>query len=188
MEYNVNNIIDEMDTIIRDRNKNKYTIKILLYALGVKESIENMKMTCKVDQTFVQLLEYLKPHNTHYIDIVFLKYLCLHQKKIIIKDETLATSTSSNSASSSQEDLNGAIQKMLVNDSIIINKIIENNNNIIQIKEIFMLLDANQNGYITALDIINSKKALDVPYMQNLIEELIKKPGGINFETFMALF
>ena len=189
MRDNINNIVNEVNIIIK--NKNKYNVKTILYALGVREQIETMKSTCIIDPIFIQLLEYLKSYISCYIDMDLLKYVCLHKKKIILPDESLTSSNGTNSsASSSQEDLNGAIEKMIISDSIAVNKIIESSNDKSKqlfAEKIFNLLDFDKNGYITALDIINSKISLETSYMIPLIDCLIKDPNGVDFDGFIII-
>jgi len=187
MEYNIYDIISEINIIIK--NKKKYTIKTILYALGVKESIDNIKITCVIDQIFIQLLEYLKPEINCYIDIDLFKYYYNNKKKILFLDNT-ATYSPTSSPSSSQEDLQVSINNMIINDSIIFNKIIDINNDKnkqIITQKLFISLDYDKNNYITPLDVINSKTCLEINYISVLIELLIQKPEGVDISTFATI-
>ncbi|QKF94228.1 EF-hand domain-containing protein [Fadolivirus algeromassiliense] len=164
MELDIDHISKELKHIIT--NKRIYNNKIVLHALAVIELITITQETNIISYKFIKYLTYLKHYMKCYIDFDFLYYLYNHKEKIIIKNN-LSLSTSSCSSSSS-ENLNTKIEKMFVDDSILLNEIINDSNifkndeygemdkRVIKLsKRLFNLIDVDKDGYISALDALH---------------------------------
>lgn len=206
MELDIDFINKELKNIVN--NKKIYTNDIILHALATIELITITKQTNLISYKFIQFLNYLKQYIKCYIDFDFLLYAYNNKKNIIIKENGLSTSTSSfssNSSGESNQDLNDKIDKMLKNESILLNEIVKDNvilkkddygdidKKVLKLsKRLFNILDIDNDGYISALDalhIIEITKKYPLLFENNFDDTLIylltsENYNKINFDVF----
>lgn len=166
MELDISCVYCEIIRIIE--SKEKYTIDILLYSLGIREIIHEIKQCYIIPFKFIKFISYISSHIECFLDFSLLEHLCRNEIEVkIIFDKY--ESYDNISSSGSDSDLNDRINKMLVRDAIEINDLINNNfwqnikddeygeiseELILSSKKLFEKLDRNRDGYISATDII----------------------------------
>ncbi len=196
MDLNLTCISSEIYNIINNRKKyDNYTI---LICLAIRELIIIGKEISILPVEFITYLIYIGNHVQCYIDFELLKYLCDNKKlvKIIDNNELLNLS---GSISSSSDELEIKITRMLNNDSIVINKINNLNENNPQndiARNIFNEIDANNDGLITALDILyiihnedDNKSIFNTEIMNSIINLLLSgEYDKINFDLFLSVY
>src|SRR5437868_6646693 len=122
MELNIDCITNELNKIII--NKNKYSNEIVLYALGLIELVFIINKINILPFEFIKYLRKIKNNINCYIDLEYFNYIYKNKKKIFIKEASPLNSSSSSSLISG--NLNDEVEKMLRDDSIKINEIMEN--------------------------------------------------------------
>lgn len=166
MELDINHIDKELQNIVV--NKKTYNNEIILHALGMIELITITKETKLITYKFIKYLNYLKHYIKCYIDFDFLFYVCNHKEKVIIKNNLNISCTSLTSSSSSNDDLSDRINKMLKNDSSLLNELVrddeifkqdiygEIDKKVLKLsKRLFNILDVDKDGFISALDALH---------------------------------
>lgn len=201
MELDINHIDKELNNIID--NKKVYNNKIILHALAMIELITITKETNLITYKFIEYLNYLKCYIKCYIDFDFLFYVCNHKEKVIIKDNFINDfdENSSTLSLSSNEDLDHRINKMLRDDSCLLNEIIQDDEflkyeefdkKILKLsKRLFNLIDVDRDGYISALDalhILKITKKYPLLFENNfddMIVSLLTSKNKITFDVFL---
>jgi hypothetical protein len=161
-----------------------------------------MNETHTISQNFIIYLEYIQEYIQCNIDFELLMYLSNNKNEIKIIDNSELFANLSFSVSSSSDDLENKITKMLQNDIAIINKIVDlyNNNDMnIIAKNIFDMLDYDEDEAISALDLLiavdnNSENNNDNPiftydFINSIINLLINNScEKIPFDIFVNNF
>lgn len=190
MNVNVCCISDELTRIIN--NKNKYGCDVVLYCLSLKELIVQMKRNNNVSQLFIDYLTIIKQHMNCEIDFDFFTFICINIKQVTFTDNEISSMSSSYSSSGS-DDLETKITRMLKNDSLLIKDLYDKgekclDKNLSLTKQLFNLLDKDEDGHISACDIITtlhiSKNMIfKHPFKSTAINLLIQY-GKIDFDVF----
>lgn len=209
---NLECIMIEISKIINKFDLNKFNCNILLYCLGIQESIKIIKMNKRITNEFIFILQKIEKYIVCDIDINFYIYLKKNDVDIDIDNVNLDMSVSSSTSSSTDSlNLNTKIEKMLQKDMILLNNLIESNNvsnnassdmygkinseTINLSKKIFNYLDHNKDGFISALDAIKlidraKKNPLIFEFDINviLVKLLILFDNKIDFDNFFTYF
>jgi Ca2+-binding EF-hand superfamily protein len=195
MNLNLICISSEIYNIINNRKKyDNYTV---LVCLAIRELIILGKESKVLSIEIIQYLIYIHKYIQCYIDFELLKYICNNKILVIISDNSELLTLSS-SISSSSDDLEVKITKMLVDDSNTINKIYnlcENSSNNELAKNIFKEIDNNNDGLISAIDILhmihneNNKFVFESQFMNSIINLLLSSEHDkINFDLFLSVY
>lgn len=197
MELNFTCISGEISNIIN--NRKKYNPYISLICLALKEMITKINDTHILSTEFVTYLTFVKEYIQCDIDFDLLTYLCNNDKYVNISDSAESLySNLSYSISSSSDDLDNKITKMLINDFETVNKISQSrarNNNInVTAKNVFDIIDYDNDGMISALDLLitidnNKKITLKEDFINSMINILITySHDKIHFNIFLDNF
>jgi len=195
MELNLTCIIGEIYNIINNRKKyDNYTV---LICLAIKELISIGKENKILPPEIITYLIYIENYVHCYIDFELLKCLCDNKKLITIIDNNDMLNLS-NSISSSSDDFEVKITKMLIDDSNTINKIYnlcENAPNNVFAKNIFDEIDNNNDGLISAIDILHmihnesNNFIFESQFMNSIINLLLSSEHDkINFDLFLSVY
>jgi len=176
MKLDISHIYDELNIIIN--NSIDYTLEIILYAVSALDIIEillpvvhndninNINDKHIIPYKFIEIMKYLTKYMDCYIDFDLITYLCETRKRIRFY---LNKELVNNKQCSVQFNIYTAIEDMLIKDNKLLNTIIYRNrienqfddeygiidkNVIILSKKMFNSIDKDNNGYLTASDIL----------------------------------
>lgn len=203
MEINIGCINNELRQIIS--NKKKYNNEIILHALATLELLTVSKETNVISYEMVKLLTYLREFMRCYIDFDLLNYVSNNNKKITFID-TLQDKLGS--SDSSTQSINTKINKMITEDTNMMKNIIENKLTDFDIygsidiktlelsKKLFNILDADKDGYISALDairILKICKKYPLAFENNFDDTIVylltsQNDNKMDFNAFFHLF
>lgn len=191
MDFDISHIYNELNIIINDSKK--YSLKIILYVAAALEIINNLSDVLSnnervIPYKFIKIMKYLREYVNCYIDFELIIYLCETQQIVNfrIKEEII-----DDKQFGKQLNIHEAIEDMLIKDTNLLNAIIYSDhlnnkykkidkNVILLSKKLFKLIDKDDNGYLTALDIlklfkISNKRILlfDIDFFNTMAEMLI---------------
>lgn len=216
MFVNITCIYQNLNSILA--SKDKYTNEILLNTLALLELINIINNTNKLNLQFITSLEKVLPYITCDLDLRIFNTLYAEDKSVILKldiiSDTLSISSSSSSMNSSSSsissdgNLDDKITKMLIDDSNKLHSILVDNtinilsvnnnydevdtNILVESERLFKLFDDNNDGYITALDVLVkfdkiNDLVLEYDFIKTIINVLISGVK-IDFIVFHKLF
>ncbi len=198
MELNFTCINSEISNIIHSRRT--YDYYIVLICLVIKDLIKNTKESHELSKNLITYLLRIKDYIDCYVDYDLLVFIYENKKYVTIIDNSeLFNINLSGSLSSSGEDLDFKIIKMLKEDAIILNKLYElyniNNNKNLLARYIFNLIDSNNDGLISAQDILAMvcNNELFAHYNDEFKSSIVNllalnQTNKINFELFFYNF
>lgn len=192
MELNFTCINGEISGIIC--NKRKYDPYIVLVCLVMKDSLCKVAETGILNNEFITYLKFMRDYIECQIDFELLECICNNMTPINMIDYSdLFNSNLSFSISSSSDDLENKITKMLHTDLITINKM-SDNDVYIKAKNIFNIIDKDDDGIISAKDLLltidnNNDESLDEEFMTSAINLLTSVQFSlITFDVFFDNF
>lgn len=197
MDINFTCVNSELSNIINHRRN--YDYYIVLLCLVVKEYVMKMKTDGIITKDFIKYLLCVDDYLNCDIDFRYLATLCEDGVVVNIIDNSDLYSLSLSSSLSSSDDLDTKITKILKQDLSNINKIYElynvHNDKHTLAKCIFEMVDKDDDGYISALDILImlhdniNEPFVDEDFKYSIINLLsTNQCNAINFDIFMNIF
>ena len=188
MNLDLSCISGEVYNIIN--NRKKHDCYVVLMCFGIREIMSTIKQIKLIPAKFIMYLTYMENYIQCYIDFDLLEYL--HNNKIFVTiiDNNDFLSLSNSISSSSSDEFETKITKMLVNDSNTVNKLNESKNNIFT-ESLFNEIDTNNDGLITAIDILNiidNERFIFNDAFINKITNLLYDCDKISYELFATVY
>lgn len=197
MKLDISFLVSKLNYILK--NHKKYKSKIVLYALGASELLNESILDEKISPQLVEILLYINSR----VKINFAKFYNLNsnQQIIIIEYDGLFGYDGFNTLS--EENIEDKIDEMIKNDKKFLDKLIDdeqnfntncNDNIYLLTNQLFNFIDYDENGHITAMDIINildmcNRYLLVFEFnFINLVVELLLVYVKIDFINFYKFF